>query len=271
MVNLGAKSRAAAVLLMAAAAAPAARLTEPARRAFQEYTAEVEARLARTGRPVTDLGLLRDGRVQIEAVHGGSWAVSGGLMHHWWAAALVPGATAREMLALLRDYDHLERYYAPEVVSSRALRVEGDAATILMRFRKQKVVTVVLDAEFEVRSGLTGPGRGYSVSRSTHIWEVDHPGSASERREPEGDDDGFLWRLNSYWRFVDTPEGLEIECEAVSLTRDVPTGLGWLVRPIIQVLPRESLEFTLEATKKALIHRRDAETLRNTNSREVER
>jgi hypothetical protein len=249
-VKLGTKS-VAAVLLMAAAGASAARLGEPARRAFDSYTATVEARLG-SGRPVTDARLLGGGTVHVEAVHGGTWAVSGGLMHHWRAAALVPGATAAEMLALLRDYDHLERYYAPEVVSSRALRVEGDTATIAMRFRKQKVITVVLDAEFETRSGLTGAGRGFSVSRSTHIWEVDRPGSRQERREPEGDDDGFLWRLNSYWSFEETPGGLVVECQAVSLTRDVPAGLGWLVRPIIETLPRESLEFTLGATKKAL-------------------
>ena len=253
---MGVKSRTAAVLVVAATAAHAARLTEPAKRSFQEYTAGVEARLGREGKPVIDPGVLADGAVRVEAVHGGSWAVSGGLMHHWRAAALIPGATAREMLALLRDYDHLDRYYTPEVVSSRALRVEEDAATIAMRFRKHKVITVVLDAEFEARSGLTGAGRGYSISRSTHIWQVDHPGSRQERREPEGNDDGFLWRLNSYWSFEETPAGLEIECEAVSLTRDVPTGLGWLVRPIIEVLPKESLEFTLGATKKALGMRR---------------
>ena len=238
------------MLLIAAATGWAARLGEPARRAFDRYTAAVEARMA--GTPRTDLRQLSEGKVRVEAVNGGSWAVPGGLLHHWRGAALIPGATAAEMLAVLRDSDHLARYYTPEVVSSRALRTEGDAAAIAMRFRKQKVITVVLDAEFAARSGLSGAGRGYSVSRSTHIWEVDDPGTGRERREPEGDDDGFLWRLNSYWCFAETAEGLVIECEAVSLTRDVPVGLGWLIRPIIQELPRESLEFTLRATKKAL-------------------
>jgi hypothetical protein len=249
---LGAKFRAAVVLVMLPAVCGAVRLTEPARRAFNDYTAGVEARLGPTGKPQTDIGLVRGGGVQITAVHGGSWAVPGGLLHHWRGAALVPGATAAEMLALLRDHEHLARYYAPEVVSARALRVDAGGATIAMRFRKQKVITVVLDAEFETRSGLTGGGRGYSWSRSTHIWEVDRPGSSSERREPEGNDEGFLWRLNSYWSFAETPEGLLIECEAVSLTRDVPTGLGWLINPVIQALPRESLEFTLGATQRAL-------------------
>jgi len=43
-----------------------------------------------------------------------------------------------------------------------------------------------------------------------------------------------------------------MECEAVSLTRDVPLGLGWLITPIIGELPREALEFTMRATKNAL-------------------
>ena len=43
-----------------------------------------------------------------------------------------------------------------------------------------------------------------------------------------------------------------MECEAVSLTRDVPAGLGWLIAPIIANLPREALEFTMGATRKAL-------------------
>jgi hypothetical protein len=86
-----------------------------------------------------------------------------------------------------------------------------------------------------------------------HFWQVDNPGTAQERRRPEGQDDGFLWRLNSYWSFTRVHGGLQMECEAVSLTRDVPAGLGWLVTPVIADLPRQELEFTLRATRKALI------------------
>ena len=48
------------------------------------------------------------------------------------------------------------------------------------------------------------------------------------------------------------PGGLLIECEAISLTRDVPAGLGWLVAPVIEEMPRDSLKFTLNATRNAL-------------------
>jgi hypothetical protein len=251
----------AAIILMLAAPAPApaARLTQPAKAAFDAYIAALERRLdvqhSRTGGCVTALSRSAEpgeDEPRVEPVHGGTSQVQGGLMHHWRAAALVPGAGPRDMLALLRNYNHLARYYAPEVVSSRALSEDGAKTAIEMRFRKHQVVTVVLDAEFDTQSGVEGSGCGYSVSRSTHIWQVDRPGTARERRRPEGSDDGYLWRLNSYWSFAPTAAGLLIECEAVSLTRDVPTGLGWLITPIISNLPRESLQFTLAATKNAL-------------------
>ena len=239
------------ILLVTAAPSTAAHLTRPAECAFDTYIPDVEARLAK------DHTICPGDLPCVVAVNGGSWPVPGGRLHHWRAAALVPGATAKHMLALLTDHDHLARYYGPEVVSSRTLRNDGETATIAMRFQKHEFITVVLDAEFETRSALIEGGRrGFSISRSTHIWQVDRPGSPQERRRPEGDDDGFLWRLNSYWNFKETPEGLRIECEAVSLTRDVPAGLGWLIAPIIQTLPRESLELTLSATRKALTTRR---------------
>jgi hypothetical protein len=251
-----------AAFFLAALCGQAARLTPPAEQAFAGYIASLEARLAvQHAAPGTYLAAMTNpeverqlllGGVPIEPVNGGTWQVCSALMHHWRAAAFVPGVNPEEMLALLRDPGHLSRYYAPQVVSSRALAANGKTGS-LIRFKKQKVVTVVLDAEFESENGLTGEGRGFSISRSTHIRQVEDAGTPREHRRPEGDDDGFLWHLNSYWSFAETPGGLFIECEAVSLTRNVPLGLGWLINPIIQSLPRESLEFTLKATKNALL------------------
>jgi hypothetical protein len=44
-----------------------------------------------------------------------------------------------------------------------------------------------------------------------------------------------------------------VQCEAVSLTRDIPTGLGWLIAPFIESVPKESLEFTLRSTRAAVL------------------
>lgn len=248
-----------AAFFLMAAYSPAARLTLSADQEFASYIAGVEARLAmQHGNPETYLATSRarqlsSGSVHIEPVNGGIRSLSGALLHHWRGATFLPNSTPKDMLALLRDYSDFPRIYAPEVVSSRALKDDGDTATLAMRLKEQRLVTVVLDAEYRVESHFIGD-RGYSLSRSTHIWEVDDPGSSHERRHKEGDDDGYLWRLNSYWSFAEAADGsgLSIECEAVSLTRDVPMGLGRLLNPLIQTLPREMLEFTLKMTRNAL-------------------
>jgi hypothetical protein len=43
-----------------------------------------------------------------------------------------------------------------------------------------------------------------------------------------------------------------VQCESISLTRGIPFGVGWIVRPFVTSIPRETLEFTLETTRKAL-------------------
>ena len=80
----------------------------------------------------------------------------------------------------------------------------------------------------------------------------DSPGNPNETVLPPDTGYGFLWRLYSYWRFEEREGGVYIECRAISLTRDVPFGLGWAIEPIIQKLPEESLIKTLECTRKAL-------------------
>ena len=94
--------------------------------------------------------------------------------------------------------------------------------------------------------------RWRSVSRTTKIAEVEKAGKPDEREKPPGTGEGFLWKLNSYWRFEERDGGVWVECEAISLTRDVPTGLGWIVEPIIRDLPKESLANTLRSTRTAL-------------------
>ncbi|HEX7360109.1 MAG TPA: hypothetical protein VF283_06435 [Bryobacteraceae bacterium] len=257
----------AAALLLIASHCSAMRPSAAAERAYASYVARLEMRLGRQhASPGTYLAVLNlerpertdaerhllSGGLRIEPVHGGTWTVHGALMHHWRGQAFVPGATAKEMLAVLRDYKHFPRYYAPEVVSARVLAQHGRFAMVEIRFKQQMAITIVLDAEYRVETALTASTRGYSISRSTHIWQIDQPGTAHERRLAAGQEDGFLWNLNSYWSFIQWRHGLLMECEAVSLTRSVPWGLGWLIEPIIEDLPRTSLQFTLRATEDAL-------------------
>jgi hypothetical protein len=46
--------------------------------------------------------------------------------------------------------------------------------------------------------------------------------------------------------------GTYIQCESLTLTRDIPFGVGWIVGPFVTSIPRESLSFTMQQTRKAL-------------------
>jgi hypothetical protein len=45
---------------------------------------------------------------------------------------------------------------------------------------------------------------------------------------------------------------LYMQIESVTLTRAIPTGLGWAIGPFVNSVPRESLEFTLRKTSDAI-------------------
>ena len=181
----------------------------------------------------------------------GDIEIPDGLIHDWTGAVFVPGATLDQTLHMVEDYDHHKNIYRPEVVDSRLLARHGDHFHVFLRLVKKQILTVVLDTEHDVDYARLDGTRWYSKSFTTRIAEVDDPGP-NERELPPGNDHGFLWRLNSFWRFEERDGGVYLECQAISLTRDVPVGLGWIINPIIRSLPRESLSNTLKATRQAL-------------------
>lgn len=178
--------------------------------------------------------------------------VPGGLIHHWRGTVFIPGATLQQTVALLQDYDNHYRVYEGDVLASRLLERDGDRFRIFLRFHKKKVITVVLNTEHKAQYFPLDDRRVHTRSHTTRIAEVENPGTAKEKEKPVGNDGGFLWRLNSYWRLLERDGGVYIQLEAISLTRDVPTGLGWLIGRYVREVPRESLFSTLESTRQAL-------------------
>jgi hypothetical protein len=178
--------------------------------------------------------------------------VSGGLIHDWVGITFVPGVSLLQTLSALQDYDRDAAYYRPEVVQSKLLASSGSEFRVFLRLKQVEVVTAVFDTEYDIRYSNLDATHAYSRSYSTRVVEVEDAGRPSEHGLPPGDDRGFLWRLDSYWRFYQADGGVYIQCNAVSLTRDMPAGLGWMFRPFIEKIPAESLRFTLESTRTAL-------------------
>jgi hypothetical protein len=196
---------------------------------------------------------LRQGEVVIEKQGETPSEISGGLIHDWVGMVLIPKVTVAQVLKLIQDYDHSSQHYAPDVVKSRLVSHTGDDFQVFMRLHKHKVVTVVLDTDYNVHYGRLDATHQFSFSRSTRVSEIADPGTPNERTLAAGHDHGFMWRLNSYWAFEQVDDGVLVECEAISLTRGIPAGLGWMIGPFVNSIPRESLQFTLGATRKALV------------------
>jgi hypothetical protein len=202
---------------------------------------------------------LKRGEVQVHQLttldNGKPIVCPGGMIHHWVGVAFIPGAKLDDVLGVLEDYDHQSIIYSPDVERSKIESHDGDHFRVFLRFRRHKVITVVLDTEHDVRYFHDAPGRAHSRSSAVRIAEVENPGKSDERERQPGDDGGFLWRMETWWRMEERDGGVYVQSEAASLTRDIPTGLGWLVGPFVTGIPKETLAFTLEATRKAVLGR----------------
>jgi hypothetical protein len=209
---------------------------------------------------------LQAGQVVIEHLatldRGSPIVTPGALIHHWVGTVFVPEATLAQVLAFEQDYDHQQPYFMPDVMRSKILSRNGPDFTVELRFYKKKVISVVLETQHQVHYEQLDATHAWSRSWTTRVQQVDHPGQPNESLEPEGHDDGFLWRMDTYWRFEQKDGGVYIESQSISLTRDVPAGLSWLIGPYITSIPRESLTFTLAATRKAIVARRAANSSR---------
>ena len=233
--------------------------TPEAAAAFSRYTAGVEARLfsqhaSPAGFLVTESQpavRIQHGELVIEQLSPTAQP-AGALLHHWRGTAFAPGATAAQFEQLLRDFRAYPRVFAPQVVDARAVPASGDSLQAVLRVRQKHAITVVLETSYDVRFGRLDAQDGFSASRSTRIYELDAPGTDHERALTPAEEHGFLWRLNTYWTYQQREGGLYLQIESVSLSRSIPAGLGWALRPYVTAVPRQSLEFTLRSAVNAL-------------------
>jgi len=187
---------------------------------------------------------LKPGEVRVDPVRGdGSINIADGIVHDWVAATFVTGVKPQDVIAVLQNYPSYKSIYAPDVTESRLLDHSGDHWRPQLRIVQKKVLTVVLNTEYDVVYRDLNAGRWLVISRSTRIAEID-----GDRELPVGTGHGFLWRLNAYWVIEPRDGGVYLECRSLSLSRDIPFGLGFVVSPFVSSLPPESLRATLEKT-----------------------
>jgi hypothetical protein len=127
-----------------------------------------------------------------------------------------------------------------DVLESRVLARSGDTLRVYLKLSRSAIVTAVYDTEHLVTFTRHSPAMATSRSVSTRIVERD------------SGDRGFLWRLNSYWRYTQVGTDVRIDLESLSLSRAIPRVARPVARPIVDRIARESLRRTLDSVQRYL-------------------
>ena len=227
---------------------------------FQNYIQSLEAKLEKQNQSTENFlwidrdsslrNRVRNGEIVTQQVTAPT--VPDGLIQHWKGAVFLPGVTLDRVISVDQNYNRHKTLYSPDVVDSKILSHQGDHFRVFLRLKKHQVITVILDTVHEIDYIPLDEHRMYSRSRCDHVQEVKDAGEPDEHVLPVGDGVGFMWAINSYWRLAERDGGVYAECEAVTLSRDIPFGMGGVVGPVIRSLAADSLTSTLTAKRRIL-------------------
>lgn len=175
------------------------------------------------------------------AAAGESVHVTAGTISDWRGSVFIRGLTLDRVL------DRLRHPGTPppqeDVVSARVLASTGEGLRLSIRLVRRAIVTVTYDTEHEMQFHRWSPRLATARSVATRIEEVG------------GSDHGFLWRLNSYWRYEELEGGVQIDLESLTLSRDMPSIIRPIAAPLVARIARESVSRTLEALQRFLLSR----------------
>jgi hypothetical protein len=246
--------------LLLAALAAQAELKPETTAAYQKYIAAFDTQMAAQDHSQSGFLWIDRDPARQQAVRRGeivtqkvkSLSIPDGMIQHWIGGVFLPGATLAQVERVDQDYADYGKIYGPDVSRVKVLSHDGSHFVVSYRITKTKVLTAVMDTVHAIDYMPLGPTRMAVQSRSESVRQVVDAGKPSERELAEGEGSGFLWAMNSYWRMEERDGGVYVECEAVTLSRDVPFGLGAFIDPILQSFAEESLKKTIEEKRQAV-------------------
>jgi putative flippase GtrA len=194
------------------------------------------------------------GKVLVKQIgdNGHAVKVPNGIIHHWRGIVYIPGTTLDSVLFHVENPD-LEESKQEDVLESRVMERRPGQLKLYLKLQRSKIVTVVYNTEHMVRYKRHGTGQASSSSSATKIAEIENHGERTEREKPEGRDHGYLWRMNSYWRYQEVKGGVIVECESITLSRAIPYLLEYVVSPLIKSVASESMKRTLESMRARMV------------------
>ena len=230
---------------------------------FQKYSTGIEQQLSQQWVSPSSSLVIEDNPKDLKKVLSGDVVVhpsvrntpvviDNGLIHDWTGSAFFPNTSIAAVIKVLQDFDRDADMF-PEIVRSHLISRDGNHITGYWRVeRKTAMLDVVLDVDNDTVYREVAPGRWICEAHSTRIEQVEDAGTPKERKLPVGEGYGFLWRMNNYWVFQAHDGGVLVECRNLSLSRQIPGAVAWMVNSIVKEQPRISLTSTLQETRKAV-------------------
>jgi hypothetical protein len=254
-------SLALALTCVAASALLAAELSEAASKAFAEYANRArQSFLDRfNGDPAinnVDRAALRQGTIVVRPGSGDAILdAPGSLIHHWFAAIVIPGVTLDQVVSVSRSYRDYPSIFHP-IMTATVLSDEGESLRVQFRMRESAAgMSATLDMTSRVVYSRTDARHAYVLSSADEIHEVKDAGRPSEQRLPPGRDSGYLWRAGAFTKFVEQDDGVYMEMETLGLSRPFPPMMGWMIELIARRIGRRSVEQSVAEFRQAVLKR----------------
>jgi hypothetical protein len=197
---------------------------------------------------------VRKGEILVAPVLShGTRRVANGLIHHWIGGIFISEASIETLSAVMLNYGAYKHFYKPVVVDSKILGCTPAGQKFWMVWQhKVLFITAAMEGEYETRHIKLDSRRGYNVADSVQLQEIENYGHSGQRLLPPGTGNGYIWRLHTIARYEERDGGVNLELEAVALTRDIPASVRWFVTPIVNHLSMNSLITTLQQTRDAV-------------------
>jgi hypothetical protein len=231
--------------------------------AYDRYIAVYEESAARNfhanraflidGQPASRRNAFRSGEPVIEILKGEN--VAGGHIHHVYGAIHVAGVTVDQVRLAMQQYSKYSVYYKPDVMESRGELLPGGSPSD-QRFRVELKLLqstlwfdVAFDTVYDTHYVKLDAHSFETASRSTSIREYKEAHNPGAGTWEEGNDHGFIWRIDTWWHARDSGDGVDLEMTNITLTRSVPFGFGWWASR----KAKSSVENLLVRTRDALL------------------
>jgi hypothetical protein len=199
------------------------------------------------------LARIQDREILVSPVGENPHRVPSGMIHHWLAAVFWKGITIKEVLAIVRDYEHYKDIYKPGVVDSKLLNAQPDHELYRLVMKSHSYFTkTAVEGDYQGSLVRLSPTRCYSTSRTIRVQEIDNFGQQNQVKLPPNHGHGYLWQGYGITRYEERDGGVYIEFETIVLSREIPIGLRWIAVPIIRGVARETLTLSFLDTRMAV-------------------